>query len=59
MGDEGAALKGRALYFLGRYEEALPLLPEDDGEAVLMRIEALRALGREWAAWVEADASGI
>ena len=53
LGEEGAALEGRALYFLGRYTEALELLPKDDGEAVLMRIEALRALGREWAEWVD------
>ncbi len=53
LGEEGVALEGRALYFLGRYEEALGLLPEDEGEAVLMRIEALRALGREWTEWVD------
>jgi len=53
LGEAGGPLKGRALYFLGRYEEALLLLPETDGEAVLMRIEALQALGREWVAWVE------
>ena len=53
LGEAGDSLKGRALYFLGRYEEALALLDEGDGEAVLMRVEALRALGRDWSEWVE------
>jgi len=53
LGDAGDSHRGRALYFLGRYEEALVLLDEGDGEAVLMRVEALRALGRDWSEWVE------
>ncbi|MCH2105826.1 MAG: tetratricopeptide repeat protein [Planctomycetes bacterium] len=53
LGDEGDPHRGRALYFLGRYEEALALLDEGDGEAVLMRVEALRALGRDWGEWIE------
>ena len=53
LGDAGDSQRGRALYFLGKYEEALSLLDEGDGEAVLMRVEALRALGRDWSEWVE------
>ena len=53
LGPAGDPHRGRALYFLGRYEEALELLDDEDGEAVLMRVESLRALGRDWAAWVE------
>ena len=47
LGDAGRSLRGRAHYFLGEYEEALRLLDEGDGTACLMRLEALRALGRE------------
>ncbi len=36
LGEAGDSLKGRALYFLGRYEESLALLDEGAGEAVLM-----------------------
>ena len=39
-------LRGRALYFLTRYEEALEHLRLDDRGELLMRAEALRALGR-------------
>lgn len=46
LGPELDPLRGRALYFLGRYEEALPKLDPLDGELLRLRIEALRALGR-------------
>ena len=56
LGESGRALCGRAHYFLGEYEEALVLLDESDAEASLMRIEALRALGRDWGGALESAA---
>ncbi len=52
LGAAGAAARGRALYFLGRYEAALEFLSSVDPELVLLRVESLRALGR----LAEADA---
>ncbi|MCB9916331.1 MAG: VCBS repeat-containing protein [Planctomycetes bacterium] len=46
LGEAGHAARGRALYFLGRYEEALEFLAADDPALVLLRVESLRALGR-------------
>ena len=43
---ERRGLRGRALYFLTRYGEALDFLGEKDPDELLMRAEALRALGR-------------
>jgi len=56
LGEGGRALRGRAHYFLGEYEEALVLLEESDAEASLMRIESLRALGRDWGGALESAA---
>ncbi len=39
-------LRGLALYRLGRFAEAVPLLDPSDGELCLRRIDALEALGR-------------
>jgi tetratricopeptide (TPR) repeat protein len=44
--EDELGLRGRALYFLTRYEESLVHLGEVDPEELLMRAEALRALGR-------------
>lgn len=46
LGHEHDALRGRALYFLTRYAQALPLLPTDDTETLPLHLESLRALGR-------------
>lgn len=46
LGSAGASARGRALYFLTRYEEALEWLVASDPELVLMRVECFRALGR-------------
>ena len=43
---ERRGLRGRALYFLTRYAEALEFLGEEDPDELLMRAEALRSLGR-------------
>jgi tetratricopeptide (TPR) repeat protein len=56
LGEGGRALRGRAHYFLGEYEEALVLLDESDAEASLMRVESLRALGRDWGGALESAA---
>ncbi len=42
----GEALRGRALFFLARYEEALDHLDVADEDEVLMVVDALEALGR-------------
>lgn len=39
-------LRGRALYLLGRYEEALEFLSDESGDTVLFRHEALVSLAR-------------
>lgn len=46
LGPSGAEARGRALYFLGRYEEALEWLSASSATTVLLRTESLRALGR-------------
>ena len=46
LGDAGRSVSGPALYVLTRYEEALPLLDDDDPLDVLMKLDALVALGR-------------
>ncbi|MFT7670841.1 MAG: tetratricopeptide (TPR) repeat protein [Planctomycetota bacterium] len=43
---EQFGLRGRALYFLTRYEDSLQYLRLSDRDELLMRAEALRALGR-------------
>ncbi len=40
------ALRGRTLYHLGRYEEALPFLGSGSEQNCLARVDALEALGR-------------
>lgn len=40
------ALRGRTLYHLGRYEEALPFLGTGSEQDCLARVDALEALGR-------------
>jgi tetratricopeptide (TPR) repeat protein len=47
LGDNAGALRARALFLLGRWEEAIPGLARDDPAQLLMRIEALEALGRD------------
>jgi len=42
-----ADLRGRALYALGRYEEALPWLDPTDQGLALARLDALEVLGRD------------
>jgi tetratricopeptide (TPR) repeat protein len=56
LGEDGRVLRGSAHYFLGEYEEALELLDERDTAACLMRVEALRALGRDWEGALESVA---
>jgi tetratricopeptide (TPR) repeat protein len=56
LGEAGRSLRGRAHYFLGEYEEALRLLDEGDKSACMMRIESLRALGRDWGAALKSAA---
>lgn len=46
LGPEADRLRGLALYRLGRWEEALAHLSRDEVLQVLMRVEALEALGR-------------
>lgn len=46
LGERGRDLAGRALFLLGRYEEALERLDALDPDSLLMRIEALHHLGR-------------
>jgi tetratricopeptide (TPR) repeat protein len=46
LGPEVDGLRGRALYVLARYEEAVPLLRRDKPDAALMLVDALSALGR-------------
>ena len=46
VGAQGTALRARALYRLGRWEEALTLLSRDDPSEMLLRLEALEALDR-------------
>ncbi len=46
LGPAGRGAIGRALYFLGRYAEALEYLSRDQADEVLLAVESLRALGR-------------
>lgn len=46
LGDEVDDERGRALYMLARYDEALDLLQGTTPDSLLMRIDALLALGR-------------
>lgn len=46
LGREGAALRGAALFKLGRHAEALEELPGDDVASLRLRIDAAEALGR-------------
>jgi tetratricopeptide (TPR) repeat protein len=46
LGPELDDMRGRALYVLARYDEALPLLRRDDPGAILMLVDSLSALGR-------------
>lgn len=46
LGREGAALRGLALYKLGRNHEALAELPQDDEASLRLRIDAAEALAR-------------
>lgn len=46
LGAEDRGLRGQALYFLTRYDEALAELDRDRPAELLMHAEALRALGR-------------
>jgi tetratricopeptide (TPR) repeat protein len=46
LAESNLGLRGRALYFLTRYEESLLHLRVEHPEEILMRVEALRALGR-------------
>ncbi len=47
LGPDVDPARGTALYFLARYEEALPKLRADDPQQIVMRLESLLALGRE------------
>ncbi len=64
LGREGAALRGAALFKLGRHAEALEELPREDEASLRLRIDAAEALGRfgesdsaleEWLARVGAE----
>lgn len=46
LGEVFNAMRGKALYLLGRYDEALVFLESDDAGSILFRHEALRALAR-------------
>lgn len=46
LAEEDRGLRGRALYFLTRFEQALAHLSVEVSEELLMRAECLRALGR-------------
>lgn len=61
LGPAGAGLRGEALYFLGRYDQALGELLEDDPRQLLLRAEALHKLGRsaEHAAAIEQAARAL
>jgi tetratricopeptide (TPR) repeat protein len=50
LGSEADGLRARALYRLGRFDEALALLSRDDPAQILLRLEAQEALGRDAAA---------
>jgi tetratricopeptide (TPR) repeat protein len=47
LGSEVDSLRARALYRLGRWDEALTLLSRDDPAEILLRLEAQEALGRD------------
>jgi len=55
LGAAGDATRATALYLLTRYEEALALLPRDDAQAGLLRVDALTALGRTQEAAAELE----
>ncbi len=55
LGAEADPARGMALYFLARYEEALPKLRADDPQQIVLRIESQLALGREDEAEAELD----
>jgi len=46
LGADGAAVRGFALFRLGRHEEALLELPRSDDRSLILRIDAAEALGR-------------
>lgn len=46
LGRDGAALRGAALFKLGRHAEALQELPSGDAASLRLRIDAAEALGR-------------
>ena len=46
LGPAFDATRGKALYLLGRYDEALVFLKSDDSESILFRHESLRVLAR-------------
>jgi tetratricopeptide (TPR) repeat protein len=46
LGDAARGERGRALFFLGRYEEALEFLDPDAAEETLLFADALESLGR-------------
>jgi tetratricopeptide (TPR) repeat protein len=45
-GPEGAALRGRLLFRLGRHAEALAELPENEADSLRLRVDVAEALGR-------------
>lgn len=47
LGASHAGLRGRALYLVGRHEEALALLRQDDPLEALMRVDAHEVLGHD------------
>jgi len=47
LGSEADGVRARALYRLGRWDEALKLLSRDDPAQILLRLEAEEALGRD------------
>lgn len=55
LGPEVDRWRGLALYRLWRWEEALALLPRDEVETLLMRVEALETLGRAEEAEAEVE----